>query len=278
MKAWLVYEKNNIKRNYRFIAHWIKLGKLSGVEFKLVLKEQLIYGVQNDDLFLKVNGVDLRPDFAVMRLNAPLISEFLEKMDIPVFNNARVARICNDKRLTHMELSGIVPMMDTAFVDSSSKKAPFSYPVVVKASNSCGGRKVFLCNNEIEYISSLNECYPDTAVVQPLSDTVGKDVRVYILDNKILKPMMRYSTDGDFRSNIGQGGSAMPYDLDSETKKHVMKILSRFDFDFVGVDFIFHKGRLLFNEIEDAVGTRMLYAHTDIDPVKCYLEHIIKSL
>ena len=70
----------------------------------------------------------------------------------------------------------------------------------------------------------------------------------------------------------------MPYKIDSETENNVMKILSRFNFDFVGVDFIFHNGRLLFNEIEDAVGTRMLYAHTDIDPVKCYLDHIIKSL
>ncbi|MGI6738792.1 MAG: hypothetical protein ACOX54_05290 [Christensenellales bacterium] len=51
--------------------------------------------------------------------------------------------------------------------------------------------------------------------------------------------MMRYSTDGDFRSNVGQGGSAMPYKIDSETENNVMKILSRFNFDFVGVDFIF---------------------------------------
>ena len=278
MIAWLVYEKNNTKRNHRFIAHWIKLGKQLGIKFKLILIEQLRYGVRNNNLFLQVNGVDSKPDFAVMRLNAPLLSEFLEKIGIPIFNNAHVARICNDKRLTHMELNGIVPMMDTAFVDISSEKSPFPYPVVVKASNSCGGRKVFLCNNETAYISSLKECYPDTAVVQPLSDTIGKDVRVYILGNKILKSMMRYSTDGDFRSNIGQGGNAMPYKIDSETENNVMKILSRFNFDFVGVDFIFHNGRLLFNEIEDAVGTRMLYSHTDIDPVKCYLDHIIKSL
>ena len=100
--------------------------------------------MRNNNLFLQVNGVDSKPDFAVMRLNAPLLSEFLEKIGIPIFNNSHVARMCNDKRLTHMELNGIVPMMDTAVVDISSEKSPFPYPVVVKASNSCGGRKVFV--------------------------------------------------------------------------------------------------------------------------------------
>lgn len=278
MNAWLVYEEGNTKRNYKFIRHWIKLGKEKGIKFKLVLRQQLFYGVKNDKLALKIKGEDVRPDFALMRLNAPLLSQHMEAMGIPVFNNAHVARICNDKRLTHDFLAGQVPMMDTAFVDISSENAPFDYPVVVKASNSCGGRKVFLCRGNEEYKKALQNCFPDTAVVQPLSDTIGKDVRVYVLGNKILQPMMRFSTNGDFRSNVGQGGDAAPYELDSETKKHVDKIISNFEFSFVGIDFIFNSGKLVFNEIEDAVGTRMLFAHTRIDPVAEYLNYIIKYL
>ncbi len=278
MNAWLVYEKDNTKRNYKFIRHWISLGKENGIRFRLVLREQLFYGVENNKLALKIKGEDLRPDFAVMRLNAPLLSKHMEDMGIPVFNNAKVAYVCNDKRLTHSVLAGQVPMMDTAFVDAESKTAPFNYPVVVKASNSCGGRKVFLCDNDEAYNAALQSCRPDTAVVQPLSDTTGKDVRVYVLNNRILQTMMRFSTNGDFRSNIGQGGDAVPYELDGETRKYVDKIISNFDFSFVGIDFIFNKGRLVFNEIEDAVGTRMLFAHTYIDPVKEYLDYIIKYI
>ncbi|MDO5022343.1 MAG: ATP-grasp domain-containing protein [Eubacteriales bacterium] len=278
MNAWIVYENGNTQRNYKFIRHWINLGKEKGVKFKLVLSDQLFYGVENNKLALKLKDKDERPDFALMRLSAPFLSQHMEDMGIPVFNNAHVAHICNDKRLTHAYLAGQVPMIDTAFVDISSKTAPFKYPVVVKASNSCGGRKVFLCKDDQEYVEALKLCYPDTAVVQPLSDTLGKDVRVYVLGNKILQPMMRFSTDGDFRSNIGQGGDATPFELDLETKKYVEKIISNFDFSFVGIDFIFNKGKLLFNEIEDAVGTRMLFAHTAIDPVQEYLNYIIKQL
>ena len=55
-----------------------KLGKQLGIKFKLILIEQLRYGCETIICFFK-NSVDSKPDFAVMRLNAPLLSEFLEK-------------------------------------------------------------------------------------------------------------------------------------------------------------------------------------------------------
>jgi glutathione synthase/RimK-type ligase-like ATP-grasp enzyme len=58
----------------------------------------------------------------------------------------------------------------------------------------------------------------------------------------------------------------------------VEAIAQQFHFGLVGVDFIFHKGELVFNEIEDAVGTRMLYMHTDMDIVRDYLDFILGAL
>ena len=48
--------------------------------------------------------------------------------------------------------------------------------------------------------------------------------------------------------------------------------------DLVGIDFIFHRGKTYLNEIEDAVGTRMLYQFTDFDPVDLYMQHILHTL
>ena len=42
-------------------------------------------------------------------------------------------------------------------------------------------------------------------------------------------------------------------------------------------DFILHKGRLLLNEMEDAVGTRMLYA-SGYDVVPDYLDLILERM
>ncbi len=88
--------------------------------------------------------------------------------------------------------------------------------------------------------------------------------------------MMRRSNH-DFRSNINQGGDAIPWQLGEKEEKWVREIAAAFDFGLAGVDFILHKGRLLLNEVEDAVGTRMLYA-SGYDVVPDYLDLILERM
>ena len=66
----------------------------------------------------------------------------------------------------------------------------------------------------------------------------------------------------------------------SEDEKIVIdKIISQFDFGLVGIDFIIgDSGQLIFNEIEDVVGSRMLYKTSDINIVERYLQYIMKKL
>jgi glutathione synthase/RimK-type ligase-like ATP-grasp enzyme len=47
--------------------------------------------------------------------------------------------------------------------------------------------------------------------------------------------------------------------------------------DFIGVDFVFGDGNVYLNEIEDVVGTRMLYSLTELDPARMYMEYIAHS-
>ena len=60
--------------------------------------------------------------------------------------------------------------------------------------------------------------------------------------------------------------------------RHVRAVQGLFSFGLVGVDFLFHQGQLVFNEIEDAVGTRMLYMHTQLDIASDYLDWILNRM
>ncbi len=212
-----------------------------------------------------------------MRAPLPLLSAHLEALKVPVFNNARLSQIANDKRRTHQLFSGILPMMDSAFVDQTAFQQPFPWPVVVKASSGCGGRQVYLAQDEAGYRQALASLAPDSAVVQPLCDSLGKDMRVYVLGGEIIATMLRYSED-DFRSNVGLGAQSKPIPLPDEARGYVQQVLSRLQVGLVGIDFIYHQGGLVFNEIEDAVGTRMLYMHTQRDIAADYLDLILRSL
>lgn len=276
--GWLVYRPEEVTRNRVFIDKWMAAAQKRGVDLRLATADMLLYGISGGRAFVRAGVQNGTPDFAVMRLNDPVLTETFEAAGIPCFNGSHVARVCNDKQRTHLMFSGVLPMLDTVFLQEDVAGCPFPYPVVVKAAHSCGGQKVFLCRDDGGFSAAVNACRPDSVLVQPCCDTPGRDLRVYVVGNRIVTAMTRFSTDGDFRSNLHQGGSAAPFPLNSAVKAYVETVLERFDFGLAGIDFIFHKGEVLFNEIEDAVGTRMLYIHTGLNIVEMYLDHILSRL
>lgn len=273
---WLIYEPQEVARNRFFIDRWEDAARARGVPLRLVTADRLLIGLEQGAPFIRhLDGHPL-PDACVMRLNRPLLTAQFERLGVPAFNNSQVARVCNDKRLTHLALSGIAPMMDIVFLRGDETEAPFPYPVVVKSAHGSGGRQVYRADDGPSFRAALSNIHPDGALAQPLSDTPGKDARAYVLGKKIIRVMMRRSNH-DFRSNINQGGDAIPWQLGEKEEKWVREIAAAFDFGLAGVDFILHKGRLLLNEVEDAVGTRMLYA-SGYDVVPDYLDLILERM
>ena len=274
MIGYLIYEKSNVDRNRFYIDTFMKAANRRQVDLRLITVDEMAYGTRDGHPFAEPGDMD----FAVMRCMQPMLSRHLEDMGVPVFNNALVSEICNDKRRTHQFLTANgLPTLPTAFVNTDMPRHPFDYPVVVKASGGCGGRKVFMCQNQQEYLEKLSIIAPDNAVVQPLCDTPGRDVRIYMLAGKPIQAMLRYS-EQDFRSNFGLHGTAKPTEATDEMLAMCEKIADLLHPDLVGVDFIFHQGKTYINEIEDAVGTRMLYQFTDMDIVDMYMAHILTRI
>ena len=73
-------------------------------------------------------------------------------------------------------------------------------------------------------------------------------MRVWAIGNDIITSILRES-DTDFRSNFCLGGRATPYKMNEEEKSLVKRILSLVESDYIGIDFLFDGGHLIFNEI-----------------------------
>ena len=290
MRAWMIYAKADAIKNERYIDFYKEEGKLRGIKFEVVLIEYLTFGISNHSWYLKYQGETIKaPDFVVCRTIYPLLSSQLESMGIPVFNNALVARICNDKALTYQYVAQLdIPMVETSFcraleLESKLEEMYYCAPVVFKAVAGHGGSQVFIydknSSERTAQAKSIREgLFGSDFVVQPLTGSRHQDLRVYVIGKEIIAAVLRTAQEG-FKSNFSLGGKVELYSLNEQEKALVKQIIQLFDFGLVGIDFIVgDEGQLIFNEIEDVVGARMLYQCSDINLVGRYLEYIVSHM
>ncbi len=267
MTGWLVYDAPEAKRNAWIIERYRRSAAARGVELTLELLERM-----------ECEMPERLPDFCICRRPAPAFRSALEDRGVPVFNSSFADRLCNDKHKTaeFAKALGIPVAEEYAWGRAEELKTP-PFPAVVKPVDGHGGQGVFLVRGETEWEAAVRALSGRTVVVQRPVQTLGRDLRVYLLGKRPVAAMLRIS-DRDFRSNFSLGGRAEPRELMPEMRAIVSKIAEAADFGLVGVDLIFDGETPVLNEIEDVVGARMLYAGTDIDIADEYVAYILKTI
>ncbi len=285
MTGWILYGRKEAEYNKHYITMYQEEGKKFDIAFEVIIVEELEFGIRNNTWFLEYQGENVKlPTFVISRAIYPILSRQLECMKIPVFNGSEVARICNDKALTYQAVASLgIDIIDTTFCKQGKLRDGLSrrnVKTVVKTVDGHGGQQVYLVDPsdsvQVDEVV-MDTCNHDT-VLQPLVGTAHKDLRVYVIGDAIIAAILRKAKEG-FKSNFSLGGDVSVYELNKEEREKVQLIIELVKPDMVGIDFIVgDNGELIFNEIEDVVGARMLYQCTDINLVKLYIEHILDHL
>ena len=285
MKAhgWIVYNDEDYTANHAFADHMIQEAEKRGFGLEAALTSHLLPEMKNGKSVCRLQGQLCRPDFIISRQRDSFLSAHWESMGIFVSNNAKVCRICNDKRRTHQFLQGI-PMLETSFPPASYSLAPApeGFPLVLKPANSHGGDRVFLVKNSAEWQLAAGQILPDPMVQQETAADLGKDLRIYVVFGKIVAAVMRTAQTG-FVSNFKLGGLAALHSLTYKESALAKEIIARFaaagaPLDFAGIDFLYHHGEPVCSEVEDVVGSRMLYQASDLDIAALYWDQLAHEM
>lgn len=236
MKGILIYPQSEIARNSFAIKQFKK----------------------NLNISLEKEAFDGSADYVINRTNNENIAKKFEQKGIRVFNPSQFCALANDKKKCYnfMEKNSI-PILPIDY------KKP---PLVAKPRFGKGGEDVRLITKE------PIPC-DDSLVLQKCATDLGKDLRVWVIGGQIITSVLRINKT-DFRSNYCLGGIAHSYKLNENEIKQVKKIISLVDGDYYGIDFLFNDGKIIFNELEDTVGARMVYDLTDIDIIAQYCNYI----
>ena len=264
MNGLLVYDTIGAKRNGWFIEKLTGEFERAGIVLRLCITD--------GKKAVAAEGID----FAIVRTIAPEINGGLERAGIKTFNNYITSSVANDKWETYLlcEKLGIPVMPTYENVEQADK-----FPCIIKSCNGHGGTEVFRAENRDELIERQNffKSAGKKFIVQKYCSDPGRDMRVYVMGGKIIASVLRYNPDS-FKSNFSLGGKARLASPDASQVEAVEKIAARLKSDYIGVDFIFNDGRWVLNEIEDVVGSRMLYEVTDIDVAAEYCSYILGAM
>ena len=87
-----------------------------------------------------------------------------------------------------------------------------------------------------------------------IEDSFGKDLRVLVVNGKVVGCMMRQSTDDDFRANITRGGEGIPYQIDEQIEWLGGECSRLLNLDIACVDLLFNKDGYSICEVNSSPG------------------------
>ncbi len=274
MKGILIYYPWEAEKNKGFLQMFQEKGKAFGMEFSYCSIEEY----QQKPL----------PDFVLNRTRQPEVSFWYQEREIPVFHSGELVGIANNKYATleyfrqHLPQwvlgekwcpeSSLLSKEEIERIILQKKKLPKD--MVIKSLSGHGGREVFLTQEPWQQVLSGEDC-----LLQERIKSHSQDLRVYILGGEIYQGILRTGKE-DFRSNYSLGGRVEAYELNHKQREWIYAFVHALPQEWLGMlglDFILTEdGQLLFNEVEEMVGCRMLYQCTERDIVKdyiCWLKH-----
>ena len=187
-----------------------------------------------------------------------------ERMGVPVINSSEAIDNVKDKLYTHQILAQSnldIPktMLLRYPIDIDFVEKNIGFPVIVKKISGSYGRGVFLCEDkkqlrQLVTMAELTKKSYDIIIQEFIKDTWGKDLRVFVVNDKVVGCMMRQATDDDFRANITRGGEGFPYEVNEQIEWLSSESSKALGLDIAGVDLLFHNGGYKICEVNSNPG------------------------
>ena len=282
MNGWILY-KNDISESYETQKLVEEFDK-QGIKVRVVQPDDVDIFVDRDDRksILVAGRTRQLPDFVMPRTGSgtsyfiKAIIRHLERLGVVLINGSDAIDNVKDKLYTQQILGeSKLPVPKTLLVKHPINlewvETNINFPVIIKTLSGSFGAGVFLAENkkQLEQLVKMAEITKKSynIIVQEfIKDSWGKDIRVFVLNKKVIGCMMRQSTDDDFRANIARGGEGIPYQITEEIEWLGGESARLLGLDIAGVDLLFNNGSYSICEVNSSPGFEGMdnYTNTNI--------------
>ena len=248
-------------------------------------KMKVLYGGK------KFPAVDVIVPRASITMNVDLVlplNKHLLLMGMPILNGYMpIMRAKNKIRtlqiLSHkgLPVPQTVVLQHLNYLDDAIKRVG-GFPVVLKTISGSLGKGVVIVESRRSLLSALDmiltqEHWRILLVQEFVEEAEGKDIRVFVVDGKVVASMERTAAVGDFRSNIHAGGVGQFADLSPEEERLALEATAVLGLDFSGVDLLRTKHGPVVMEVNANPGLEGITDATGVDVAGAIIDFAVKK-
>ena len=269
-KGWILY-KHNPESSYesnRLVEEFQK----EDIDVEIINPNDIdIFVNKENKSSILVNGESVSlPKFVIPRTGSgttyfiKAVIRHFERMGVTVVNGSDAIDNVKDKLYTQQILAESnlnIPktMLLKHPIDVEFVKKNLGFPVVVKSLSGSFGARVFLAENKKQFeqllkMAQITNSKFNIIIQEFIKDSYGKDLRVFVVNNKIVGCMMRQAPEGEFRANIHRGGEGIPYEVNEEIEWLALESAKLMGLDIAGVDLLFDNGSYKICEVNSSPG------------------------
>jgi len=200
--------------------------------------------------------------------------------------NLAIARSRDKLRSLQVLSKNSVDMPKTVFASNKSSAKDVialsgGAPLVLKILEGTQGVGVVLVDSEKAAKSVLDAFYGmdvNLLVQEYIEEAGGADIRALVVDGEVVGAMKRQGAEGDFRSNLHQGGSATAHKLTRKEKSTAIAAAKAMGLGVCGVDMIPSSRGPLVMEVNSSPGLEGIEKSTSINIAGKIMDYIEKSV
>ncbi len=272
----------------------VEAAQTKGWEVRVIDYLKCSIEIMKDQLRVNYLGENLPPPDAIIpRIGASrtfygtaMVRHF-EMMDaFSVAGNLAIKRSRDKLRSLQILSKNGVDMPKTVFASNKSSAKDVialsgGAPLVLKILEGTQGVGVVLVDTEKAAKSVLDAFYGmdvNLLVQEFIEEAGGADIRVLVVGGQIVGAMKRQGAEGDFRSNLHQGGSATAHKLTRKEKSTALAAAKSMGLGVCGVDMIPSSRGPLVMEVNSSPGLEGIEKSTGIDVAGKIMEYIEKNV
>lgn len=272
-------EELELKKVARQLGHNCRIFRSD--RFEMVYDQQSPWLLYDGKPFPNYDVIIARPSILT---NVDLHISLIEQMEMAgllVFNRYESILKTKNKVKTMQILDHYgIPIPKTVVIRQPADlpqavKLVDGFPIIFKQPVGSFGQGVTILESMRALKSFLLWNQPMYLLQQYVKYSKGKDIRIFVVNGKVVGSMMREAQKGEFRSNIELGGKGRPVEITDEEMSIAIRSVQALDLSYGGVDVMRGKDGPVVLEVNSNPGFKELERATGVNIAQAIVEYAV---